>query len=78
MRVRSPVITTCDHPGTFVFQERSVKLASGAQLYHPVRLNKRFFDWWLDTLYVRPFSPSKQMRLKPFLEAETYFIGRKK
>jgi len=64
--------------GTFVFQERSVKLASGAQLYHPVRLNKRFFDWWLDTLYVRTFSPSKHMRLKHFMEAETYFIGRKK
>ena len=39
--------------GHFVFHERSVKLNSGAQLYHPVRLTQRFFDDFLDSHYIR-------------------------
>ena len=64
--------------GLFIFHERSVHLSSGAQLYHPVRLNTRFLQWYENTLFERSFEPTRPFKLKHFVESLTYYIGRKK
>ena len=66
--------------GVFVFQERSVRLETGVQMYHPVRLTVGFFDDYLSRLYTPLFrfrGRTEQMRLRKFVQGEVYYIGRR-
>ena len=67
--------------GLLVFSERVVKLSAHSQIFHPVRLTKGFYDRFLgrhlDEIYRLPYKTALYAS-KHYVEAEIYYIGRKK
>ena len=70
--------------GLFIFLERVVIYDKGDQIYHPIRLKRVFFDWFLTRLFddvLRDWEKDRlgKMITKPnLLENIVTYVGRKK